>query len=169
MLIGQIFNFLPHIEDETPFSVDNFPVLYRNGRKYPVVSLFRLISAKHKLGKPLNVLCHYLQAANNGGLGFSSDLKLIKAFSEHFNIPAPDALVFISWFAGGEVFRSGCCYNRGRGKVFYFRPGHETFPVYYQPEIQKVIRNAVRWAAPVSGPSPVYGNTAPLEKISASV
>lgn len=69
-------------------------------------------------------------------------------YGERFNIPAPDELVFISWFEGGEVFRSGCCYRRGRGRVFYFQPGHETFPIYHQKEIQQVITNAVSWAAP---------------------
>lgn len=86
-------------------------------------------------------------------------------YGERFDIPAPDSLVFISWFQGGEVFRSGCCYNRGRGKVFYFRPGHETFPIYYQPEIQRVLINAVRWAAPNHGPAPTFGNVQPLEQI----
>lgn len=86
-------------------------------------------------------------------------------YGERFDIPAPDALVFISWFQGGEVFRSGCCYNRGRGKVFYFRPGHETFPIYFQPEIQKVLTNAVRWAAPNGGPAPTFGNVKPLETV----
>ena len=70
-------------------------------------------------------------------------------YGEHFDIPAPDDLVFINWYQGGEVFRSGCCYHRGNGKIFYFSPGHETFPVYHQKEIQQVITNAVRWAAPV--------------------
>jgi trehalose utilization protein len=56
--------------------------------------------------------------------------------------------VFISWFEGGEVFRSGCCWNRGNGKIFYFRPGHESFPTYRQAEVQTVIRNGVHWAAP---------------------
>ncbi|MHC1787236.1 MAG: ThuA domain-containing protein [Christensenellales bacterium] len=69
-------------------------------------------------------------------------------YGERFNIPAPDELIFISWFEGGEVFRSGCCYQRGRGRVFYFQPGHETFPIYHQKEIQQVITNAVAWAAP---------------------
>jgi len=55
--------------------------------------------------------------------------------------------VFISWFEGGEVFRSGCCWHRGKGKVFYFRPGHETFPIYYDENILRVLANAVRWAA----------------------
>ena len=73
-------------------------------------------------------------------------------YGEHFDIPTPDDLVFISWYKGGEVFRSGVCYNRGRGKVFYFSPGHETFPIFYQPEIQKVITNAVKWAAPRNTP-----------------
>jgi len=86
-------------------------------------------------------------------------------YGERFDIPQPDELVFISWFSGGEVFRSGCCYNRGKGKVFYFRPGHETFPIYYQPEVQTVICNAVRWAAPINGPKPVFGNVKPIEKI----
>lgn len=69
-------------------------------------------------------------------------------YGEHFDIPTPDELVFIGWFAGGEVFRSGCCYKRGYGKVFYFQPGHETNPVYYQKDVQQVLLNAVNWAKP---------------------
>lgn len=86
-------------------------------------------------------------------------------YGETFDIPPPDTLVLISWFAGGEVFRSGCCYLRGRGKVFYFRPGHETFPTYYDAHVQRVIVNGVRWAAPGSGPLPVYHNQQPLEAL----
>jgi trehalose utilization protein len=67
-------------------------------------------------------------------------------YGEYFDIPQPDELVFISSYSGGEVFRSGCCYTRGLGKVFYFSPGHETYPVYEQPEIQRVLANAVQWA-----------------------
>lgn len=85
-----------------------------------------------------------------------------ETYGEHFNIPTPDDLVYISWFEGGEVFRSGCCYYRGKGKIFYFRPGHETFPVYHIPEVQKVITNAVKWAAPINFPNLVYGNTKPV-------
>lgn len=70
-------------------------------------------------------------------------------YGEFFDIPAPDDLVFIGWFQGGEVFRSGCCFNRGYGKVFYFQPGHESYPVYYQKDIQRVLINAVNWAKPV--------------------
>ncbi len=83
-------------------------------------------------------------------------------YGEHFNIPQPDEQVLISWFEGGEVFRSGCCFYRGKGRIFYLRPGHEAFPVYHMPLIQQLIVNAVRWAAPVPGPAPVYGNTPPV-------
>lgn len=69
-------------------------------------------------------------------------------YGEPFDIPDPDELVFISWFQGGEVFRSGCCYTRGKGRIFYYQDGHESYPVYDQPEVQKVIHNAVKWAAP---------------------
>jgi trehalose utilization protein len=69
-------------------------------------------------------------------------------YGEFFDIPAPDELVFVSSFSGGEVFRSGCCFRRGKGRVFYFSPGHETYPVYHQAEIQRVLCNAVRWAFP---------------------
>jgi trehalose utilization protein len=79
-------------------------------------------------------------------------------YGEHFDIPAPDTLVFVSWFEGGEVFRSGCCYHRGSGKIFYFRPGHETYPTYYNKQVLQVIGNAVHWAAPVDGPKVTYGN-----------
>lgn len=82
-------------------------------------------------------------------------------YGEHFHIPAPDELVFVSWFEGGEVFRSGCTFKRGKGKMFYFRPGHEAFPIYHMPQIQKVITNAVRWAAPVHMPEITSGMLPP--------
>jgi len=99
------------------------------------------------------------------GLGEYFEIPHTEMYGERFDIPAPDTLVFISWFAGGEVFRSGCCYHRGKGKIFYFRPGHETFPIFYQPEVQRVIKNAVKWAAPVDGPAITFGNVKPLENI----
>ncbi len=75
-------------------------------------------------------------------------------YGEHFDVPAPERLVLISWFSGGEVFRSGCCYTRGSGKIFYFRPGHETYPTYFHAGVRQIMANAVRWAAPVGGPKP---------------
>jgi trehalose utilization protein len=74
-------------------------------------------------------------------------IPLQEMYSEFFDIPPPDELVFVSSFSGGEVFRSGCCFVRGRGRIFYFSPGHETYPVFRQPEIRRIIANAVMWAA----------------------
>ena len=71
-------------------------------------------------------------------------------YGEHFDIPAPDELVFVSSFAGGEVFRGGCCFTRGRGRIFYFSPGDQEYPVYHHPDVQRVLANAVLWAAPVA-------------------
>ncbi len=85
------------------------------------------------------------------GIGDYIEIAEEEMYGEPFSIPTPDALVFISWFKGGEVFRSGCCYHRGRGKIFYFRPGHETYPTYYHPDVLRVIANGVRWAAPNKG------------------
>jgi trehalose utilization protein len=69
-------------------------------------------------------------------------------YGEPFGIPTPDELLMISWFQGGEVFRSACTWTRGRGRVFYFRPGHETFPAYHQEGVLRIVANGVRWAAP---------------------
>lgn len=86
-------------------------------------------------------------------------------YGEPFGIPEPDELLFISWFTGGEVFRSGATWRRGNGRIFYFRPGHETYPTYYEPEVQKVIRNAVRWAAPLVRIPDSCPQVAPLEPL----
>ncbi|MEE6132634.1 trehalose utilization protein ThuA [Priestia aryabhattai] len=99
------------------------------------------------------------------GISEFIELEREEMYGEHFDIPAPDELVFTSWFEGGEIFRSGCTYKRGNGKVFYFRPGHETYPTYHNKDIQRVIVNAVNWAKPVDRKRPVYGNAQPLEKI----
>lgn len=99
------------------------------------------------------------------GIGEYIELEREEMYGEHFDIPAPEQLVFLSWFEGGEVFRSGCTYQRGKGKIFYFRPGHETYPTYYNKEVQRVIKNAVSWAAPTLLPRPVYGNAKPLQEI----
>ena len=69
-------------------------------------------------------------------------------YGEYFDIPTPEATVFISSFAGGEVFRSGVTYTRGLGRVFYFSPGDQEFPVYHHPDVQRVLANGVRWARP---------------------
>jgi trehalose utilization protein len=80
------------------------------------------------------------------GIGEFIELPMEEMYGERFNIPTPDKLVFISWFEGGEVFRSGCCWERDHGRIFYFRPGHEIYPVYYNEQVIRVIANAAKWA-----------------------
>lgn len=84
------------------------------------------------------------------GVGPYFNLEHEETYGEVFDVPQPDELVFIGWYSGGEVFRSGCCWQRGRGKIFYFQPGHESFPTFYNKNVQRVIKNAVRWAVPVN-------------------
>ena len=78
------------------------------------------------------------------------DLPHTETYGEPFDVPTPDETVFIGWYEGGEVFRSGCCWQRGRGRVFYFQPGHETLPIYYDSRVRTVLINAVRWAQPTT-------------------
>lgn len=99
------------------------------------------------------------------GIGPFIELPEEEMYGEHFDIPVPDETILVSWFQGGEVFRSGCTFRRGRGKIFYFRPGHETHPTYYHPQILRVISNGVKWAAQPGGAKPVYGKSAPLEPL----
>ena len=101
------------------------------------------------------------------GLEDHFDLPIEETYGEHFDIPKPDDLIFVSWIPGGEVFRSGCTWHRGLGRIFYFQPGHESCPSYHDKNVQLVITNAVRWAY---RPQPVYqyvtGHTTALEDIS---
>lgn len=103
------------------------------------------------------------------GIGAYIELPVEEMYGEHFEIPDPDELIFISWFEGGEVFRSGCVFYRGRGKIFYFRPGHEEYPTYHREDIKRVIMNAVKYVAPVrredKRPENAYYPTQPLEEI----
>ena len=80
------------------------------------------------------------------GVGAAIELPNSEMYGEPFLVPEPLETVFVSWFEGGEVFRSGLTYQRGAGRVFYFEPGHETYPIYHDAQVQTVLRNAVRWA-----------------------
>lgn len=82
------------------------------------------------------------------GIDRCFELPQEEMYGEPFAVPTPDEQVFISWFEGGEVFRSGCCWRRGNGKIFYFRPGHETFPTYHDRTVRRVLANAAEWARP---------------------
>ncbi len=99
------------------------------------------------------------------GIGDYIELPHSEMYGERFDIPEPERVIFISWFEGGEVFRSGCCWERGQGRIFYFSPGHETYPIYHHPAIQRVITNAVRWARPRVMLVDHCPMVAPLERI----
>ncbi|ELZ19987.1 hypothetical protein C475_21854 [Halosimplex carlsbadense 2-9-1] len=98
------------------------------------------------------------------GLPESFEIPSTEMYGEPYDVPEPDRTVFISWFEGGEVFRSGLCYRRGRGRIFAFRPGHEEYPILHQDEVQQVIGNAVEWAAPTEGSEAVWGEVEPANR-----
>lgn len=89
------------------------------------------------------------------GLGESFVVEQTEMYGEPFTVPEPDETVFISWYDGGEVFRSGLTWRRGGGRVFYFSPGHEVYPIYHDAGVQQVLRNGVRWAY---NPAPAWRN-----------
>lgn len=91
------------------------------------------------------------------------ELDHVEMYGEPFDIPQPDELIFVSWFEGGDVFRSGCVFNRGAGRIFYFRPGHETFPIYYDKNVRRVLANGVKYVAPAAG-SVAYRKNSPNRK-----
>jgi trehalose utilization protein len=99
------------------------------------------------------------------GLGEYFELPSEEMYGEPFGIPTPDELIFISWFSGGEVFRSGATWQRGHGRVFYFQPGHEAYPTYHDVNVQRVINNAVHWARPTVCIPDNCPNSAPLEPL----
>jgi trehalose utilization protein len=74
-------------------------------------------------------------------------------YGEPFAIPEPLETVFITWYQGGEVLRSGVTFRRGAGHIFYFAPGHEAYPIYHNAQVQQVLRNAVKWA---HNPAPAW-------------
>ncbi|WP_102960187.1 ThuA domain-containing protein [Mangrovicella endophytica] len=91
------------------------------------------------------------------GIGPMIELPNEEMYGEPFVVPEPAETVFISWFEGGEVFRSGLTFGSGAGRIFYFRPGHETYPTYHHPQIRQVLINAVRWAY---NPAPAWVDVA---------
>ncbi|HTS54656.1 MAG TPA: ThuA domain-containing protein [Burkholderiales bacterium] len=100
------------------------------------------------------------------GLGEYFELPYEEMYGERFDVPAPDETVFLSWFEGGEVFRSGLTWQRGHGRIFYFRPGHEAYPTYHDRNVQRVLANAVQWAAPRVNIVDACPMAPPLEKLS---
>lgn len=102
------------------------------------------------------------------GLNECFEIPATEMYGEPYDVPEPDRTVFISWFEGGELFRSGLCYRRGRGRIFAFRPGHEAYPIYYQPAVRRVLSNAVAWATPTEGATTTTGAVDPIEPIDRS-
>jgi trehalose utilization protein len=79
------------------------------------------------------------------GLSKTFQVKQTEMYNEPFHVPDPDQVIFEETWERGERFRSGMVWKIGKGKVFYFRPGHETYPVFKQPEVIQVLTNATRW------------------------
>ena len=101
------------------------------------------------------------------GIGDYFELPHVEMYGERFDIPSDGHVVFISWYEGGEVFRSGVTLQRGNGRIFYFRPGHETYPSFYDKNVLKILSNAIRWASPsIRMPYPVTHCPDAYEKIS---
>jgi len=106
------------------------------------------------------------------GIGDCIELPNTEMYGERFDVPEPDKVIFISWFEGGEVFRSGLTWTRGHGKIFYFRPGHETYPIFHNEQVLKVIANGCRWAcfsgsrnvAPIKGGLQIKQPLEPIAK-----
>lgn len=99
------------------------------------------------------------------GVPLHFELDPEEMYCEFFDIPEPDATIFIGWYSTGEVFRSGVTFTRGLGRMFYFQPGHETYPTFYNEHVQRIITNAVRWAAPTARRAEINcPNREPLEK-----
>lgn len=99
------------------------------------------------------------------GIGQYIEIEHEEMYGEFFDIPEPDEVLFVSWFQGGEVFRSGVTFTRGLGRIFYFRPGHETYPTYAHPQVLRVIGNAVRWAYQGEAKTLTFGNVKPMERL----
>ena len=99
------------------------------------------------------------------GIGEYFEIPHEEMYGEYFDIPKDGNIIFIAHFEGGNVFRAGVTFERGYGKVFYFQPGHESYPVYYQPEVLKVISNAIRWAAPAAFREMICPNSPAIDKI----
>jgi trehalose utilization protein len=98
-------------------------------------------------GKPSHVQVLKLDHPLAAGLPAKFDIPHTEMYDDPFHVPKPDLVMFQETWDAGESFRSGSVWNLGKGKVFYFRPGHETFGVYHQPETLRVVENAVRWLA----------------------
>jgi trehalose utilization protein len=103
------------------------------------------------------------------GVGDKIIIDRHEMYGERHDIPEPDQVIFLSWFEGGNVFRSGCTFSRGLGRIFYFSPGHETYPIYHRPDILNVLTNAAHWAGEYSARARAESGGSPRPGTAASV
>lgn len=106
------------------------------------------MTLKWKHGEQEKLWCMMPSHPIAAGIPEKIEIPEEEMYGEYFDIPKPDDVVFGGWFSGGQIFRSGCTFTRGLGKIFYFQPGHEEYPIYHMPEIQQIIKNAVRFCKP---------------------
>ena len=106
------------------------------------------MTLKWKHGEQENLWCVAPTHPIAAGIPEMIEIPEEEMYGEYFDIPKPDDVVFAGWFSGGQIFRSGCTFTRGLGRIFYFQPGHEEYPIYFIPEIQKIIVNAVHFCKP---------------------
>lgn len=118
------------------------------------------LNLRWKHGEQERLICIDPAHPIAAGIGEPVFLEREEMYGEFFDIPKPDDEIFLGWFSNGNVFRSGVTFTRGRGKIFYFQPGHEEYPIYFHPQIRQILLNAVRWAAPFEKLSSDYECTA---------
>jgi trehalose utilization protein len=98
-------------------------------------------------GKPSELITLLPRHPIARGLPAKLSITQTEMYDEPFHVPPPDEVVFEERWAAGERFRSGSVWRLGKGRVFYFRPGHEQYPVYFDPHMLQILENAVRWLA----------------------
>jgi hypothetical protein len=96
-------------------------------------------------GKPSTVRVLKPEHPIMQGLPANFQLPQTEMYDEPFHVPAPDEVLFEECWAAGEWFRSGMLWKLGKGRVFYFRPGHEAYPVYKDPRVMQILTNAAKW------------------------
>lgn len=129
----------------TPFTIARkFP----DGRQNLEVHLpYCCFPAYRNDGKPSHVKILQKGHPITKGIPHEFQISRTEMYDEPFHVPEPDDVILEERWATGEWFRSGMLWRLGKGIVFYFRPGHETFPVYKEQFPLKILSNAVRWAA----------------------
>jgi hypothetical protein len=127
------------------FNTPPTPALTREGSVWRLALPLCVFPAWRADGAPGHLTALLPQHPIAAGLPPHWDIPQTEMYGEPFHVPAPDEVVFEEKWDKGERFRSGCVWTVGKGRVFYFRPGHETYPVFLQPEPLRVVENAVRW------------------------